>query len=151
MSCSFIHSHHGEYVDNVILLQTSIHGTQTLRYLQNFRERLYLFQTSIWLLFEEPDSLGYIIFMATLINTMQSEKIEIGQLRASIALNANFCIETWPSLSPSERSGALGMLQADSARYNVARTLEVAHSAVSKLMADAGWPYLTATVLDHDV
>lgn len=47
-------------------------------------------------------------------------------------------METWPSLSPSERSGALGMLQADSARYNVARTLEVAHSAVSKLMADAG-------------
>lgn len=60
-------------------------------------------------------------------------------------------METWPSLSPSERSGALGMLQADSARYNVARTLEVAHSAVSKLMADAGWPYLTAAVLDHDV
>lgn len=47
-------------------------------------------------------------------------------------------METWPSLSPSERSGALGMLQADSARYNVARTLEVAHSAMSKLMADAG-------------
>lgn len=60
-------------------------------------------------------------------------------------------METWPSLSPSERSGALGMLQADSARYNVARTLEVAHSVVSKLMADAGWPYLTAAVLDHDV
>lgn len=89
-------------------------------------------------MFEEPDSLGYIIFMATLINTMQSEKIEIGQLRTSIALNVNFCMETWPSLSPSERSGALGMPQADSARYNVVRTLEVAHNAVSKLMADAG-------------
>lgn len=65
-SCSFIHSHHGEYVDNVILSQTSIHGTQTSRYLPNFREWLYLFQTSIWLLFEEPDSLGYIIFYGNL-------------------------------------------------------------------------------------
>lgn len=50
-------------------------------------------------------------FMATLINTLQIGKIEIGQLRTSIALNVNFCMETWLSLSPSERSGALGMLQ----------------------------------------